>query len=350
MDEPVCRNLKVREFNRTELRQLETALRARAAPSTISRMLGLTEGLLPSSQYDVETLRRVGRTPEDVADKLRGLIGAYRARKERLDSSSIYEPENIGQFSLKLKRSRGSMSCRFQIGCDGFSTSDTFRITNTSLGKELQVGEMLVHFIKDHHFFEGQVSEYRVDPLYAAYVLGIISGDTYASEKDRERLPDPKIDIKNAPLMLERAYRVPPYFETKPGSEHMETLEELKCVLTYLVCEAEFRYNRSHIASLVSALVADVTDPASVDRAAKMRVLSTLATVEAMLPELTESIPRLKPLESSPDDFLQQAAGYFFAARRNAERHFPEYPSLTAIWRVGQDPSEESIPPPLRSA
>ena len=49
-----------------------------------------------------------------------------------------------------------------------------FVITNNRTGETLKGPGLIVHLIRDHHFFEGKQSPYRVDPEKAARVLELV--------------------------------------------------------------------------------------------------------------------------------------------------------------------------------
>lgn len=46
-------------------------------------------------------------------------------------------------------------------------------VVNRGTGDYLAGPGLIVHLIRDHHFFEGPGSPYRVDPVKAAQVLGL---------------------------------------------------------------------------------------------------------------------------------------------------------------------------------
>ena len=49
-----------------------------------------------------------------------------------------------------------------------------FLVINRSTGGYLAGPGLIVQLIRDHHFFEGPGSPYRVDPMVAARVLGLL--------------------------------------------------------------------------------------------------------------------------------------------------------------------------------
>jgi hypothetical protein len=59
------------------------------------------------------------------------------------------------------------------VGCEGGSGG--FVIRNRRTGETIEGGDLIVHLIRKHHFFEGVESPYRVDPQKLVRVLEIES-------------------------------------------------------------------------------------------------------------------------------------------------------------------------------
>ena len=191
--------LKIRKF--LEIKKLE--FRMRPGNWSEGGFLGPHERLMEVIREDDETLKRIGVTHEQIADKIEELVKAGREwygivgrvliklgdeledwiegfRGLRLGPSDI--PFVVGNFSITVKRYRGYQLCPWAKDHDHLCTvgsgpryGDTdFVITNNRTGEELRGPGLIVHLIRDHHFFEGKQSPYRVDPEKAARVFKLI--------------------------------------------------------------------------------------------------------------------------------------------------------------------------------
>ena len=80
------------------------------------------------------------------------------------------------KYVAKYTAWRGSQVCpwRDEIGYNNFPhSSHDFEIYNKETNEELFFPGLIVHLIREHHFYEGKDSPYRVDPEKAKRVLDI---------------------------------------------------------------------------------------------------------------------------------------------------------------------------------
>lgn len=196
------RDFKITEVPQSILRIVEIKLRTK-----FPRWLGLREGLAKLAEHDLETLRMVGLEPEDISSKLRLFVRGYLERRSKEKGDIEFPPSFLvigkqyrgwavcpfeGRISKPLDYSDehpGALTIDMCSGEDNHGTFD-FTIKNTLLDDQIFFGDLNLHLIEAHHFFESTVNKYRLDPLKAAYVLGLIDRATYEKWKERERLYD----------------------------------------------------------------------------------------------------------------------------------------------------------------
>jgi hypothetical protein len=180
--------------------------------------LGEHESLLMVISRDSHTLEILGITFEQIANALEDILrSAFEKREEikkknyqeyaRRENSepkwhiprfpSVEGHETVPRFTINrlpsiqvgylvrnnlqvfLNQYRGSQSCPW--GCDPESWSQAmwgdfdFLIVNRRTGLYFTGPGMIVHLIREHHFFEGSKSPYRVSPTKAALTLGLLT-------------------------------------------------------------------------------------------------------------------------------------------------------------------------------
>ncbi len=219
-------NLKPRNPGPEMLRALEERMRAPKWGGAV--FLGRKECLLDFCEYDRETLRRIGKRPEDISSRLDELTRSYKGECMREGSWSKTDYDKYGGRVLRkdglvisgvryptypefcpfgpeirvkgwsplrgLLVGEGSGADLYQA-CEGQQDLGTwdFYVERADKGEVIFFGDLVIHLIEAHHFSEGRVTKYRLDPLRAAYVLGMIDEATYGAEKPRERLYDPNM-------------------------------------------------------------------------------------------------------------------------------------------------------------
>ena len=151
--------------------------------------LGPYEKLMDVLREGDATLKRLGVTYEQIANKIEELIKA--ACEENLASWRAQErtswrigrsPVILAHFAVIIKSYLGYQMCPrsknfnqlCKVGSGSRYGSIDFVITNNRTGEQLKGPGLIVHLIRDHHFFEGKHSPYRVDPEKAVRVLELI--------------------------------------------------------------------------------------------------------------------------------------------------------------------------------
>ena len=142
-------------------------LNIRPGCSSLGGFLGSGESLADVLKSDDETVRRLGLTHGQIADRIEYFIkavGEYPPFKGQLVD---------GNFEVKGNAYRGCQECPWNDGQSSYSNSD-WEIVNQRLVETLSFLGLIVHLIRDHQFYEGKGSSYRVDPENAARALEII--------------------------------------------------------------------------------------------------------------------------------------------------------------------------------
>lgn len=156
-----------------DIREIEDRMR----PGRYSKggFLGPKESLQEVLEYDSKILKRLHITAAELAEPLDKLITAA------LETGRRYVKKD--QFEIKLDIFKGFQICPWaenphQSQCTmgkgvKYSSID-WSISNTKNKKNLRGPGLIVHLIRDHHFFEGLKSPYRVDPVKLSDLLEIV--------------------------------------------------------------------------------------------------------------------------------------------------------------------------------
>ena len=129
--------------------------------------LGSDEKLDEILRADDETVNRLGLTHERIADRLAYFVNAvgYPSREGRIVD---------GKYLVGGETWRGGQECPWgDIGFAMPNSSVDLYVRNQEIGEQLDFPGGIVHLIREHHFYEGRQSPYRVDPEKAARVLDI---------------------------------------------------------------------------------------------------------------------------------------------------------------------------------
>jgi len=154
----------------------EVEVEARMRPGAFSRtgFLGRDESLRDVIKADSETLRDLDVTYAEIASKLDALITAaetspdHRVRVGALECRiQVYQGFQICPWAPNPPRAQCSAGLGVRHG------SIHWEIRNLDTGEEMKGPGLLVHLIRDHHFFEGPMSANRVDPIQLAHLLGL---------------------------------------------------------------------------------------------------------------------------------------------------------------------------------
>jgi hypothetical protein len=137
-----------------------------------------TERLYEVYQNDDATLKKLGISYDQIADKLEEIVKACQDKK-------YAEQVKIKSMTVTLEVCFGHEDCPF--GCPaelksiGRSSSDpifqkvrsSIDYTVTDNNSQLFFSGLHVHLIRDHHFFEGH-TKYRLDPEYCVNFFGLM--------------------------------------------------------------------------------------------------------------------------------------------------------------------------------
>lgn len=153
--------------------------RDRMAPGRLSRHGFLGEDDRPLDEIiaaDVAALERHGVTTEQVADLIDML-------HEEADAG-LETPRRIcdGKLTVKLTEVKGLMPCPFACGYHGHKAS----IQVTAGERTLTVTPMHAHLIREHGFFQGKGSPFRLEPAVVAELVRLcdIAPRTDGDEND----------------------------------------------------------------------------------------------------------------------------------------------------------------------
>ena len=181
-------------------RQLDTLeLERRMRPSYLSGggFLGPIESLESVIIEDAKALDSVGISHKLVADALETVLSSMQEQywrhefNRRTDYPMLTTPRRIPDFSLGKLPSidkgylvgelqgfivqwRGFQECPWECDVEPRWWSFDFLLLNRRTGEFITGPGMIVHLIREHHFFEGMESPYRTDPIRAIRVLGLV--------------------------------------------------------------------------------------------------------------------------------------------------------------------------------
>jgi hypothetical protein len=172
-------------------------LEARMRPGAYSDkgFLGPDESLEEVIRRDEMTLRDMRITYEEIADAISRLLDdavrqPYKPNGvgsripdlyNRLGTKSVpyFDQDHLpgadegysaSHHQVFFVQFRGLQGCPW--GCDSGGSRD-FLILNRTTGEYFTGPSLIVHLIREHHFFEGTGTPFRTDPFKAARVLGL---------------------------------------------------------------------------------------------------------------------------------------------------------------------------------
>jgi hypothetical protein len=122
---------------------------------------------------DAETLRELGLDPGTLGRRLGELLDAG-------EGSDLGRPATAGPFRVEIVRGRGFLTCPWApeefapcpVGLGGGAAANRFTIADESGGR-LDGYELSAHLIRDHGFFGGPGTRYRLEPEAVAAFLGL---------------------------------------------------------------------------------------------------------------------------------------------------------------------------------
>lgn len=150
--------------------------RMRPGVFSIGGFLGEREKLEDVMSHDQKILESMGVSFSEIGNSLANLLNAALASKNRYEND---------MFVVELKLFPGFQICPWSInphqeqcnygGGVQFGSID-WVIFNKSAFASVSGPGLIVHLIRDHHFFEGLQSPYRINPIDLIKVLGIKHG------------------------------------------------------------------------------------------------------------------------------------------------------------------------------
>ena len=148
-------------------------LNDRMQPGRMSQVgfLAVGEKLVQVCQKDAETLKKLGITFEQIADRLEVVIMKARFLRQGYGTPLIDDKIAVPPYLS----TGGYQECPFSKNDDHIcgKGSSMISIYNLNLKKGIHnITELHAHLIRDHHFFEGSTG-YRLDPELAIEVLDI---------------------------------------------------------------------------------------------------------------------------------------------------------------------------------
>lgn len=166
---------------------------------SVAMFLAPNERLEDVIARDRQTLQRYGVTCEQVAARLKYFVDRYAQKSGQVPTAedtqfiqmhpvptqnfrlqTLRRFANTGRRSIDNRYIMGSaitagwQECPFGLPSCSTGGSDYY-IYDTQTRELIEFGDLLIHLIKDHCFFEGNV-EYRLDPERAIRVLGLTGG------------------------------------------------------------------------------------------------------------------------------------------------------------------------------
>lgn len=106
-------------------------------------------------QEDKKALENLGITAEEIADRLE-----YFTNKS---FENYLEPSVIdGIYEVETEVTRGKLPCPFSH--PGIYRKSVTKLTNLKTGTSIMWSTLNIHLIRQHHFFEGHGSTFRLDP------------------------------------------------------------------------------------------------------------------------------------------------------------------------------------------
>ena len=132
---------------------------------TLHGFLGTDDrNLIDILTEDDGSVKRLGLTHEQIAEKMQ----EYREAGERgLGEYIAVSPH----FEVRVESVRGKLPSPF--GGPGLYQKTNTSVTNKRIDKAVVYSDMQIHLIKDHGFYEGKGSLFRLDPAALAEVLEI---------------------------------------------------------------------------------------------------------------------------------------------------------------------------------
>jgi len=143
----------------------EGETRQRRAPGALSRDGYLGEDdrhIHDIVSADEATLARIGRAADELAARMEYFMNIAF---DCIEDSVLVD----GNWEVEYLSFRGFLPCPFRHA--GRYRKGVVRIRNRAKNMALAYSPLNIHLIRDHHFFEGHGSPYRLEPVVLAEVL-----------------------------------------------------------------------------------------------------------------------------------------------------------------------------------
>lgn len=98
---------------------------------------------------------------EEIIDKMQQL---KNAGEKGLGEIVVVEKK----WEVKIDEVRGYLACPFE---DGIFRKHNIQVRNLNNNKKIIFSNMSIHLIKEHHFFQGKGSTYRLEPKLLKEIL-----------------------------------------------------------------------------------------------------------------------------------------------------------------------------------
>jgi hypothetical protein len=159
--------------------------------------LGVEDKLKDTCTNDSNFLQEKNISCEQIADKLEVIVEKAKqlytdrieAEAEAEDVAYNFNPLAIidGKFKISgfALATNGYQKCPFSERVLCGKGRQAYEITNIENGSSISLSQLHIHMIRDHHFFEGKGTPYRLEPSAACDVLELQSGFDYSLELAR---------------------------------------------------------------------------------------------------------------------------------------------------------------------
>ena len=122
---------------------------------------------------DAAIVRRIGMDLRAIGDRLQELLRAG-------GGSDVFQPTVVGDYDVEVLHQRGLITCPWapeegescRVGQGARPTANRFIIRHRPTGDRIEGFELSVHLIRDHGFFGGPDTKFRIDPESLASILG----------------------------------------------------------------------------------------------------------------------------------------------------------------------------------
>jgi hypothetical protein len=130
--------------------------------------------LLNLIEEDKRLLESINISARIIGERLEKLL-------TRSKDTDWFDDRKIGNLSIEIHHRRGFLSCPWApdefekciIGSKWRPTADEFIIFNKTIKKSLNSFLLNVHMIKEHDFFGGHRTKYRIEPIFVANLIGL---------------------------------------------------------------------------------------------------------------------------------------------------------------------------------